>query len=136
MSVISIVRLKFLLETDFTGDVTWTVVEANIWSILEPSMAVATGCLPTLGPLFSKIFPHKSKTSNCNAPSNLSNGNGIKRDTKNFVELDDVFPLTSNKITATSTVSREQMARAVGEDRDSEEGDVIHVVTEWEVNRY
>lgn len=132
--IISIVRLKFLLEVDFTGDLTWTVVEANIWSLLEPTMAVFIGCLPTLAPLFRKIIPASSSKGK-SAPSKIT-AVPIKRDTKNFHELDDVAPLTH--ITAASPSHGQHLNKSfkdVGDFGSGEDNDGIHVVTEWEVER-
>jgi len=134
--IISIVRLKFLLEVDFEGDLTWTVVEANIWSLLEPTMAVTIGCLPTLAPLFHKILPSKSQVESTPSKPNATPN---RRDTKNFHELDDVSPLTQSQITANSNSPGkvpQTSVQHIGDVESGEETDGIRVVTDWEVSRY
>lgn len=38
-------------------DPTWTNVKGGIWSAVELSVGIVCACLPTFGPLFSKILP-------------------------------------------------------------------------------
>ncbi|KAL9011811.1 MAG: hypothetical protein Q9173_003382 [Seirophora scorigena] len=49
VSIIWIVVLARLEQ----ADVTWNFINAVIWSVLEPSMAVVCACIPSLRPLYS-----------------------------------------------------------------------------------
>ena len=54
-----------------TIDPTWSNVNGGIWSALELSVGIVCACLPTFGPLFSKVLPIK-KTSKVRDASELS----------------------------------------------------------------
>ena len=59
--IVSGVRLKYLLAVDFAGDASYQIAEANIWSILEPTLAITFGCIPTLRPVLRKAKDMASK---------------------------------------------------------------------------
>ena len=83
--------------------VTYSVVDALIWSMLEPALGVTLACVPLLRPIFSKFFPDSSSTKNSNGTygSTSSSGTGPKSsrtsknlDTKRFQKLDEhEYPL-------------------------------------------
>ena len=58
--VVSIYRLKKLLETDFASpDLTWTFTDIAMWSVVETNVALVSACLPSLRPIllvFSSSF--------------------------------------------------------------------------------
>ncbi|KAE9379595.1 hypothetical protein N431DRAFT_500120 [Stipitochalara longipes BDJ] len=54
--VIGIVRLFFVATLKMT-DVTYSLVDTYVWSSVETSVGVICACLPTLRPLFMKLFP-------------------------------------------------------------------------------
>ncbi|KAH8758528.1 hypothetical protein F5882DRAFT_480263 [Hyaloscypha sp. PMI_1271] len=54
--VIGIIRL-FFLATLKMADVTYSLVDTYVWSSVETSVGVICACLPTLRPLFTKLFP-------------------------------------------------------------------------------
>lgn len=56
--VISFFRLTSLLDVSFT-DLTYTVTDGLIWSLLEPTLGLVSACLPTMRPLFGKLFPER-----------------------------------------------------------------------------
>ncbi|KAL9055066.1 MAG: hypothetical protein Q9206_003284 [Seirophora lacunosa] len=50
--VVSIIWIVVLARLE-QADVTWNFINAVIWSVLEPSMAVVCACIPSLRPLYS-----------------------------------------------------------------------------------
>jgi len=54
--VIGIIRL-FFLATLKMNDATYSLVDTYIWSSIETNVGVICACLPTLRPLFMKLFP-------------------------------------------------------------------------------
>ena len=117
------IRLKYLLQVDFTGDITYTVVDAIIWSFLEPTLGVTIGCMPTLGPLVHRVTPHMFGTT----PK--PQGYDKPAANKHFHQLSDqAFPLTSNSI---SGADGQKTAHDTGSREDVRE---INIMTEWEVS--
>ncbi|KAK8073398.1 hypothetical protein PG994_004297 [Apiospora phragmitis] len=49
------VRLYNVLYLDFT-DVSYSAVEANIYAVVEPGVAIIVSCSPILRPLFDNVF--------------------------------------------------------------------------------
>ncbi|MCJ1420924.1 hypothetical protein MMC32_007284 [Xylographa parallela] len=85
--IISIVRLITLVSVSY-ADITYSVVDALIWSMLEPALGLTLACLPLMRPLFSLVFPEtKSKvTGNSGSGFSFSQSKG---DAKKFRKLDD-----------------------------------------------
>ena len=71
---VSVVRLIVLAGAD-ESDITWNYVPTAIWSAAEPSIAVVSACLPSLRPLFVRLFwggayrPKTPPPPNRNVPS-------------------------------------------------------------------
>ncbi|KAF6229956.1 hypothetical protein HO133_004294 [Letharia lupina] len=61
----SIVRTCFVGKVDI-DDPTWTAVDADIWSTVEPSIGIVSACLPMMGPLLKGIVP--SRLRNVKSP--------------------------------------------------------------------
>lgn len=133
------VRLQYLMKVDFTGDTTYTVVNAVIWSLLEPTLAVTVGCMPTFGPLVRGYIKSWGKGSSSNHlnPSNLYQSNATGRFHRLHVENSTEIPLHSSVagpgISATSGKdSLDDLADhrpgCLGENK-------IKVQTDWEVTR-
>ncbi|RDL33849.1 uncharacterized protein BP5553_08217 [Venustampulla echinocandica] len=59
--VASILRLVLLFNEDLK-DPTWGLVNAFTWSNIEVDIAVLSACLPTLRPLFQKVWPSSMVT--------------------------------------------------------------------------
>lgn len=53
--VCSIIRLVVLSRLQ-DADLTWNYINAAIWTATEPSMGVISACLPSMRPLFTRIF--------------------------------------------------------------------------------
>lgn len=53
--VCSIIRLVVLSRLQDV-DLTWNYINAAIWTATEPSMGVISACLPSMRPLFNRIF--------------------------------------------------------------------------------
>ncbi|KAH9886116.1 hypothetical protein F4778DRAFT_759065 [Xylariomycetidae sp. FL2044] len=53
--VISALRLHSIRSIDFT-DITFTVAEAQVWSALEPALAITLACIPILRPLLGRSY--------------------------------------------------------------------------------
>ena len=53
--VCSIIRLVVLSRLQDV-DLTWNYINAAIWTATEPSMGVVSACLPSLRPLFNRMF--------------------------------------------------------------------------------
>ena len=81
--VISVFRLKSLLNVSFT-DLTYTVTDGLIWSLLEPTLGLVSACLPTMRPLFSRLFPDRLLNR---SKGNKSSKSGM--DHRTFDRLDE-----------------------------------------------
>ncbi|RYO83991.1 hypothetical protein DL766_008348 [Monosporascus sp. MC13-8B] len=62
VTVIAILRLEALLETDWEGDVTGTAERAMFLSVLEPNLAILCASLPMLQPLCGGLLCGRSRT--------------------------------------------------------------------------
>lgn len=83
--IISIIRLKSLVTVSY-ADITYSVPDALIWSMLEPSLALTLASIPIMRPVFSKIFPDNTQQgSTGNSNPNGSNGSA----SKNFQRIDE-----------------------------------------------
>ncbi|CAG8037110.1 unnamed protein product [Penicillium salamii] len=64
--VASIVRIHYLTFLNGTEDVTWTLSEVAVWSVVEPAIGIICACLPYLQPLIRstirKIHSQRSRT--------------------------------------------------------------------------
>lgn len=57
VTIISIVRLSALVSVDLTSpDLTWNFSYVSIWTITESNMAIVSGCLPSLRPIYSLLL--------------------------------------------------------------------------------
>lgn len=48
---IEIVRIYYTFQISNSGDITWTNTGSLVWSGVEPSVAIACACIPTMAPL-------------------------------------------------------------------------------------
>jgi hypothetical protein len=90
--IISIIRLKSLVTVSYE-DITYSVPDALIWSMLEPSLGLTLASIPIMRPVFSKIFPDNTQQGN----TGLSNTNPTSTSglaSKNFQRIDE-YPLDS-----------------------------------------
>ncbi|MCJ1393649.1 hypothetical protein MMC18_006525 [Xylographa bjoerkii] len=88
--IISIVRLITLVTVSY-ADITYSVVNALIWSMLEPALGLTLACLPLMRPLFSLVFPD-TRSSRNKASGNSGSAFSFsqsKTDSKKFRKLDD-----------------------------------------------
>lgn len=127
--VASIARVITFNQIDF-GDVTYTIVDASIWSTIEQSVGIICACLLTYQPLFRRIFskprgysdnPYTGRTpSKAVRMLHLSSESASKgpRDVGNagFSRLDEEHGLGSSvttRVTATHRASNEAPAGIV-----------------------
>ncbi|OCK85738.1 hypothetical protein K432DRAFT_286131 [Lepidopterella palustris CBS 459.81] len=81
--IVSIIRLVTLVHLSY-ADITHSVPEALIWSMLEPAMGITLACLPIIRPLLGSSF------------SSLSKGSKSDRlRSSRFQPIDDEYPLQS-----------------------------------------
>ncbi|KAG9195395.1 hypothetical protein G6011_00516 [Alternaria panax] len=83
--IISAFRIFFLSSMDFT-DITFTILKANIFSCLEPCLAVVLACIPLMHPLLGRSAPTpygSGKKSANTEPKSVSvkavSGDGFER---------------------------------------------------------
>ncbi|KAI9875186.1 MAG: hypothetical protein M1830_008779 [Pleopsidium flavum] len=125
--IVSIVRLITLVSVSYT-DITYSVVDALIWSMLEPALGVTLACLPVMRPLFQKVFPARSR--NRTKESNNSGFDAKAFDSKNFRRLDELaYPLrpvgnvtTSVVLSHGGSASSKSMPHHVVDDVESQQG--------------
>lgn len=85
--------MKSLLAVDYT-DITYSVIDALIWSMLEPALGIALACTPIIRPMF-KIFRERStaNSSSMNGPISDNHSHNLssiaKSDSKNFQRLEE-----------------------------------------------
>ncbi|MCJ1379563.1 hypothetical protein MMC17_002665 [Xylographa soralifera] len=130
--IISIVRLITLVSVSY-ADITYSVVDALIWSMLEPALGLTLACLPFMRPLFSLVFPEtKSKVSG-NSGSGFSFSQS-KGDAKKFRKLnDDEFALR----TMADSAGNDSFASHDGSELRRSPSAGIRVKREWDVtNNY
>ena len=70
------------------------MADAAYWSYLEPSLAVTTACLPTLGPLLSRI-PGFTNSRPLYSPKAGLRTFGRSHQRRNYQRTDDSVMLTS-----------------------------------------
>ena len=97
-------------------DITYTEAESFTWSLLEPTLGIICACLPTMRPLFNKVFPERLTNRQKPSPQGTKSSDGKKgwsgwmgsgqkssslesgptRDGSKFQRLedDDAYPLT------------------------------------------
>jgi len=75
--VASILRLALLFNEDL-NDPTWGLVNAFTWSNIEVDIAVLSACLPTLRPIFQKLWPSLIKTHGASNGLDYSSDNYSK----------------------------------------------------------
>lgn len=149
--IVSCVRLRYLLQVDFEGDITYTVVNAVIWSLLEPTLGVAVGSLPTMAPLFRKWLPGSVKSdqgySRGIALASLESKNrkafrplpgGQDKDPeKGLLKAHTVSAEADTYTNAQSSLEDQRREERLRSDSSLNGPDTgINVVTEWEVRRY
>ncbi|CAF9926325.1 MAG: hypothetical protein HETSPECPRED_006305 [Heterodermia speciosa] len=67
--VVAVSMVRLVLLARYRGhDITWDFLPASIWTAAEPSIAVVCACLPSLRPLFVRLFriaphPHHPSSS-------------------------------------------------------------------------
>ncbi|MCJ1402686.1 hypothetical protein MMC11_005907 [Xylographa trunciseda] len=130
--IISIVRLITLVSVSY-ADITYSVVDALIWSMLEPALGLTLACLPLMRPLFSLVFPDTRSKATGNSGSGYSFSQS-KSDAKKFRKLDDdEYALR----TMGDTAGNESLASHNGSDHRRSPSAGIRVKTEWNVtNNY
>lgn len=74
----SIVRTCFMGKVDI-DDPTWTAVDADIWSTIEPCIAIVSACLPMMGPLLKGMLPSRLRHVKSPFRSLSSIGSSIAR---------------------------------------------------------
>ena len=57
--VVSVARLAILFQTDPTRGTKMTAIDWTIWTINEPANCIIAACLPTLRPIFVRVFSDK-----------------------------------------------------------------------------
>ena len=126
--IISIVRLITLVSVSY-ADITYSVVDALIWSMLEPALGLTLACLPLMRPLFSLVFPETKSKVTGNSGSGFS-FNQSKTDAKKFRKLDDdeyalrtISDPAGNDSFASHIVSEHRRSPSTG----------IRVKSEWNV---
>ncbi|KAI9728095.1 MAG: hypothetical protein M1834_007811 [Cirrosporium novae-zelandiae] len=88
-TAVSIVRLKSLMDIDFT-DVTYSTPIAFLWSLLEMKLAVINANLPLLRPVVSRVFPKFISKSFRSKNSRATNSYALNQ----FDRVGDEYPLT------------------------------------------
>ncbi|KAH7034233.1 hypothetical protein B0J12DRAFT_582106 [Macrophomina phaseolina] len=77
--IASIIRIKVIWALTQTMDISWAKSDVFIWSSAEPSVAVISGCLPTLRPMFMKILGrYLGGSSNNSDPTQLSEPSALE----------------------------------------------------------
>ncbi|KAI9888036.1 MAG: hypothetical protein M1823_000157 [Watsoniomyces obsoletus] len=61
--IVSMVRLKKVLASNRTTDITWAALDPILWGVVEINVGIACACMPTLKVLVRKIFPHALESS-------------------------------------------------------------------------
>lgn len=47
--------------SDEGSDITWDLVPAAIWTVIEPAVQITTACLPSLRVLYRKSLDHRTQ---------------------------------------------------------------------------
>lgn len=85
--IISILRMRALLIVNYK-DITFSVIDALIWSMLEPALGIALACAPVMRPVF-RIFRNKNSNHGNSGPNSIDVVSSPKRDSKNFQKLQE-----------------------------------------------
>ncbi|TDZ24231.1 hypothetical protein Cob_v003248 [Colletotrichum orbiculare MAFF 240422] len=72
--VASVVRIRYLHKLSNAADVTWMMGPVFVWSAIEPSVAIASACLPHLAPLRQLVRHKISSTQRSGRQSEPSSG--------------------------------------------------------------
>ena len=101
--VVSIFRIISLLKIDFEADLSYTLVDTDIWSMAEPSIAILVGCGPILRPLLEKVpasFLHWTKKL---TSLKYTSSKSRTADTENYGRIDDDnFELLPGQVSTTA----------------------------------
>jgi len=148
--VVSAIRIYTLKSMDF-ADITYSLPPANIFSGLEPSMAVILACIPLLRPLLGRTaFSSGSGGATGEANGRLTPSNGLDskltaEDLKRpFEPLDDdssqyrLRPLGPKHQAEASAAIKTMSVNSSAEESDLEEREArdrgIKVKSQWEVD--
>ncbi|CAD6575386.1 MAG: hypothetical protein ASARMPREDX12_007248 [Alectoria sarmentosa] len=98
VSIVWVVVLSKLGRQQDVIDVTWNYVDAGIWSILEPNIAVICACIPSLRPLVNVVgqgFANAPSISGTSSRRMWESGKGRPNDGtfSQLDEPDDLRPL-------------------------------------------
>ncbi|OCK78012.1 hypothetical protein K432DRAFT_273540, partial [Lepidopterella palustris CBS 459.81] len=55
--IAGIARVIAILKVDFTGDITYTVIDGEIWGMAEVGVGIIVSCGPVLRPVFESLLP-------------------------------------------------------------------------------
>ncbi|KAL8679485.1 MAG: hypothetical protein Q9224_002180 [Gallowayella concinna] len=128
--IVSILRLISLLTVSYS-DITWTVTDPLLWSMLEPCVGVTCACIPLMRPLLSRAFPERhSKRANKygefkDVPSpNNSNGSGNRRFGGRKIQDDGTYPLTNTSGSVGVTTNEISSGRLAGPIDGSKDADL------------
>ncbi|KAL8814159.1 MAG: hypothetical protein Q9223_006600 [Gallowayella weberi] len=135
--IVSILRLISLLTVSYT-DITWTVTDPLLWSMLEPCVGVTCACIPLMRPLLNHVFPDRhSKRANkygefkddVHSPNN-SNGSGGSGNNRRFggrkvqPQDDGAYPLTNTSGNVGVTTNEISSGRLAGSKDGVQDGDL------------
>ncbi|KAL8805830.1 MAG: hypothetical protein Q9182_001742 [Xanthomendoza sp. 2 TL-2023] len=145
--IVSILRLISLLTVSYT-DITWTVTDPLLWSMLEPCVGVTCACIPLMRPLLSRAFPDRhSKRANKygefkddgHSPNNSNGGSsgggnnnhrrfggggGGRKMLQQQLDDDGAFPLTNTSGNVGVTTNEISSGRLAGPKDGSKDGDL------------
>ncbi|KAL8731083.1 MAG: hypothetical protein Q9181_004429 [Wetmoreana brouardii] len=116
--IVSILRLISLVTVSYT-DITWTVTDPLLWSMLEPCVGITCACIPLMRPLLSRALPERfSRRANKygefqDSPSN-SKGSSNRRFGGSRVHDDGTHPLTSTSGSVGITTNEISSGRLAG----------------------
>ncbi|KAL8725821.1 MAG: hypothetical protein Q9166_007108 [cf. Caloplaca sp. 2 TL-2023] len=122
--IVSILRLISLVTVSYT-DITWTVTDPLLWSMLEPCVGITCACIPLMRPLLSRASRRANRYGefkDVNSP-NSSNGSSNRRYGGRKVQDDGTYPLTSTSGSVgitTNEISSGRLAGPKDEPKDSD----------------
>ena len=113
--VISIIRANYVSTISFTNG-TWVNSFGAIWSVVETCLAIVSACVPTLRPLYEKVF---GKTGDTQA--GLSGGqSGYVDASKGSYKMQSFGTKSAKNITSLSVTNyKEEDARSFTRLRDN-----------------
>ncbi|KUI57320.1 hypothetical protein VP1G_04632 [Cytospora mali] len=82
--IISVYRMQTLRVAAHTGDATWDNTNAAVWSYIELAIGVSAASLPTLKPLFARMFPRLFKSTTSDQYRYNNNNHMSARNTGNM----------------------------------------------------